>query len=192
MFTGFNSVMEMKRDRSLWLPLLTAILLSQAEAADTIIKPGSPSNPANAGKMYLQTADNKLVPATVVYTTDGNGNLVPINSTIQNINVGTVGQGTSGNSSDPWYVRDTIAQGSLASILGKLDVNASTRASETTLAALNAKVNACDTSDVTITSMPLVSGQATAAKQDTGNASLASLDGKTPTLGQKTSAEKKN
>lgn len=41
---------------------------------------------------------------------------------------------------------------------------------------------------VTISSIPLPVGAATAAKQDTGNASLASIDGKTPTVGQKTMA----
>jgi hypothetical protein len=208
MFPGFNPIMELKRAFEVILLLITTFLLHQAQAADTIIKPGSVNNPANAGKMYLQTADNKLVPATVVYTTDGNGNLVPINSTIQNINVGTVGQGSSGNSSDPWYVRDVTTQGTLASILGKIDVNSSTRASEatlssilgkldvnlssrateTTLASLNSKVTACNTGSVTVVSSSLPAGGATSANQSTANSSLASIDGKTPSLGQKTSA----
>jgi hypothetical protein len=207
MFPGFNPIMELKRHLKVILLLFTSILLADAKAADTLIKPGSPSNPANASKMFLQTADNKLVPATVVYTTDGNGNLVPINSTIQNINVGTVNQGASGNSSDGWYVRDTSSETSLAGILEKLDVNASTRASEATLASilgkvdvnlstratestlssLNSKVTACNTGSVTISSSVLPTGGSTSANQNTGNSSLASIDSKVPTQGQKTS-----
>lgn len=37
---------------------------------------------------------------------------------------------------------------------------------------------------VTVASLPLPTGAATSAKQDTGNTSLASIDGKTPALGQ--------
>lgn len=61
-------------------------------------------------------------------------------------------------------------------------------ATQTTLAALNTKVTAVDTGNVTITSMPAVSvdttGLATSAKQDTGNTSVGSIDTKTPALGQ--------
>jgi hypothetical protein len=41
-----------------------------------------------------------------------------------------------------------------------------------------------DTSDVTVSSSALPTGAATSAKQDTGNTSLASIDTKTPALGQ--------
>lgn len=40
------------------------------------------------------------------------------------------------------------------------------------------------TQPVSVASLPLPSGSATSAKQDTGNASLSSIDGKTPALGQ--------
>ncbi len=59
---------------------------------------------------------------------------------------------------------------------------------ETTLAALNAKVTAVNTGAVVIASSALPTGASTAANQATGNASLASLDGKTPALGQAVAA----
>ena len=55
---------------------------------------------------------------------------------------------------------------------------------ETTLAALNAKVTAVNTGAVVVSSSALPTGASTSALQTTGNASLTSLDGKTPALGQ--------
>lgn len=80
------------------------------------------------------------------------------------------------------------SQATVASILGQLDVALSTRASELTLATLSGKVVHADTGNVTIVSSALPTGAATAAKQDTGNSSLSSLDSKFNTLGQKTAA----
>ncbi len=51
-------------------------------------------------------------------------------------------------------------------------------ATETTLAALSAKITACNTGAVAVTSCALPTGAATSAAQATGNASLASIDGK--------------
>ena len=57
-------------------------------------------------------------------------------------------------------------------------------ATQATLAALNAKVTAVDTGNVTVVASALPTGAATSAAQATGNASLSSIDGKTPALGQ--------
>lgn len=57
---------------------LLALVSVAALGADILIQPGTTSNPAAGGKMYLQTADDHVVPAQVVYTTDGNGHLIPI------------------------------------------------------------------------------------------------------------------
>ena len=61
----------------------------------------------------------------------------------------------------------------------------STRASEATLSSLNSKVTAVDTGNVTVSASALPTGASTAANQTTGNASLASIDGKLNSLGQK-------
>lgn len=53
-----------------------------------------------------------------------------------------------------------------------------TRASESTLSTLNSKVTAVDTGNVTVVASALPAGAATSANQTTGNASLASIDGK--------------
>ena len=95
---------------------------------------------------------------------------------------------------------DDTARASLASIDGKvatqttlaaLETKAATEttlasleakaATETTLAALNTKVTKADTDNVTVVSSVLPTGGATAANQATGNASLASIDGKVAT-----------
>ena len=65
-----------------------------------------------------------------------------------------------------------------------LDANLSTLATEITLSALNTKVTACDTGNVTVASSALPTGAATSAKQDTGNTSLSSIDSKIPAKGQ--------
>lgn len=49
-------------------------------------------------------------------------------------------------------------------------------ATQTTLSALNTKVTAVDTGDVTVSSSALPTGAATSANQSTGNASLSSID----------------
>lgn len=193
--------------RPSWV-FFTAILPISSFSADTIIKPGTPANPANGSKMYLQTSDNHLVPATVVYTTDGNGNLVPVSSSISNITIGTVNQGTSNDGTSPWHVLDdqvlakwnlllpkfdvnlsTLAsQATLLNVLGKLDVNLSSMASQATLSTLSGNVVHADTGNVTVVGSALPTGAATAGNQTTQSTSLNSLDTKTPTLGQKTMA----
>lgn len=61
-------------------------------------------------------------------------------------------------------------------LLGTID--ADTGAIATSVASLDGKVTACNTGAVVVSSSALPSGAATAAKQDTGNASLASIDTK--------------
>lgn len=59
--------------------LLVALTYSiGAWAADTLITPGTTTNPSAAKQMYLQTAGNKLVPAVACMATDGNSNLIPM------------------------------------------------------------------------------------------------------------------
>ena len=190
--------------------LLAAFLVQSLSsfAADTIIKPGSTNNPGAGKNMYLQTADNHLVPATVVYTTDGNGNIVPVSSSLSNINIGQVNQGTSNDGTSPWHVLDdqslakwnlllpkfdvnlsTLAsQATLLNVLGKLDVNLSSVASQATLSTLSGNVIHADTGNVTVVSSALPTGAATAANQTSAQTTLNSLDTKTPSLGQKTMA----
>lgn len=55
---------------------------------------------------------------------------------------------------------------------------------EATLASLNGKVTAVNTGAVVVSSSALPSGASTSALQSSGNASLTSIDGKTPALGQ--------
>lgn len=64
----------------LGLVLALALTAQFALGAETIVMPGTTANPSAANHMYLQTSDNHLVPAEVCYSSDGNGNLVPISS----------------------------------------------------------------------------------------------------------------
>ena len=67
---------------------------------------------------------------------------------------------------------------SLSSIDGHVD------GVEGSLTSIDAKMTACNTGAVVIASSALPTGAATAARQDTGNASLSSIDGKLPAQGQ--------
>ena len=73
--------------------------------------------------------------------------------------------------------QDTIIT-SLSSIDGHVD------GVEGSLTSIDAKMTACNTGAVVVSSSALPTGAATAARQDTGNTSLSSIDGKTPALGQ--------
>ena len=55
---------------------------------------------------------------------------------------------------------------------------------ESALSSIDAKITAVNTGAVVVASSALPTGAATAARQDTGNASLSSIDSKTPALGQ--------
>lgn len=116
------------------LGLIVAVLASlSAFSADNIIVP------ANEGKAYLKDSGGKLFPASVVYTTDGNGNITPIASSISNITIGTVNQGTNNDGSAPWHVIDDAWLSDFNAWKAWADVNLSTRASESTLSSLNGK-----------------------------------------------------
>lgn len=73
--------------------------------------------------------------------------------------------------------QDTIIAG-LSSIDGHID------GVEGSLTSIDAKITAVNTGAVVVASSALPTGAATAARQDTGNASVASIDSKTPALGQ--------
>lgn len=73
--------------------------------------------------------------------------------------------------------QDTLIS-SLSSIDGHVD------GVEGSLGSIDAKITAVNTGAVVIASSALPTGAATAARQDTGNTSLGSIDGKTPALGQ--------
>ena len=73
--------------------------------------------------------------------------------------------------------QDTIIT-SLSSIDGHVD------GVEGSLTSIDAKMTACNTGAVVVSSSALPTGAATAARQDTGNTSLSSIDGKLPALGQ--------
>lgn len=73
--------------------------------------------------------------------------------------------------------QDTIIAG-LVSIDGHID------GVEGSLTSIDAKITAVNTGAVVVASSALPTGAATAARQDTGNTSLASIDTKTPALGQ--------
>lgn len=97
---------------------------------------------------------------------------------------------------DPVYEVMPIADGNgnaLTSTAGALDINlksgfgtlataANQTTANTTLAAINTKITAVDTGNVTVVSSVLASGASTSAKQDTGNTSLASIDSKMSTV----------
>ncbi len=67
---------------------------------------------------------------------------------------------------------------SLSSIDGHVD------GVEGALTSIDAKMTACNTGAVVVASSALPTGAATAARQDTGNSSLTSIDAKIPALGQ--------
>ena len=52
------------------------------------------------------------------------------------------------------------------------------------ITSIDGKITACNTGAVTVSSSALPTGASTSAKQDTGNTSLSSIDGKVPALGQ--------
>lgn len=128
--------------------ILLVLLARAAFAADNII------NAPGSGQMYLKDNLGRTVPAQVVYTTDGNNNLVPVFSPMMNINIGTVNQGAPGTTD--WKAHDSIFQADFDAWKGWADVQLSTRASEATLAALSAKVIKSDTDNVTVVNFPSV------------------------------------
>lgn len=132
-----------------------------AFAADTLIKPGIPGHYNFSDKMYLQGPSGERVPAVVAMTTDGSGGIVPISfSGTNNITVGAVDQGAPGVTGSPWHVRDDAWISDFDAWKTWANVNLSTRASESTLSALNAKVTAVDTGAVVVASSSLPTGAA--------------------------------
>lgn len=172
-----------------YLALLSVLLVAvYAFAADNKIVPN------NQGKAYLKDTGGNLWPASVVYTTDGNGNVVPVSSVIGNITIGTVNQGTNNaGGSQSWPVRDDNWQSVFNPWKVWADTALSTRASETTVGSLNSKINdggggsilvngSTFTQPISASALPLPAGAATSANQTTANTSLSSIDTKTPAL----------
>lgn len=81
--------------------LLLTLLLTSLGHADDIIKPGA-KDPSQARYMYLKDATGATVPAVVIYTTDGSGNIIPLSSPGL---AATVNQGNAGSSFQSWWVQ---------------------------------------------------------------------------------------
>lgn len=156
-------------------------MVHQARAADNQITPGSTANPKYADKFYLQNNADKLVPAIVSYTTDGNSNIIPIGSLpiVPPVGGMTVNQGLAGV--QEWLITDATTHLTLSNILDQLDVSLSTRASEATLG-LFKTANHTDLLGIQ-TRIDTVSSNLAAieSKQDISNVFLSSLDSKVDT-----------
>lgn len=102
--------------------------------------------------------------------------------------VATVPTAGAGGGGDASAANQTTEIARLTSILAQLDVALSTRAStakqDSLLTELQLKADLTETQPVSLATIPINAASATAAKQDTGNSSVASIDGKTPALGQ--------
>jgi hypothetical protein len=60
--------------------ILLFLLTLNTYAADTLIKPGNSTSTLSNRNFFLRDSSGAVLPAQVVYTTDGNGNLVPVAS----------------------------------------------------------------------------------------------------------------
>jgi hypothetical protein len=119
---------------------------------------------------------------------DGSGNAQALKTTTGGLlEINVLSAPTTAVTGTFWQATQPV---SLASV--PLATNAATAAYQAsidaTLTSLNGKVTAVNTGAVVVSSSALPSGAATSAKQDTGNTSVASIDTKTPSLGQATMA----
>lgn len=96
--------------------------------------------------------------------------------------VATASGAGAGGGGDASAANQTTEISRLTSILAQLDVALSTRASaakqDSLLTELQAKADLTETQPVSLAAIPINAAAATSAKQDTGNASLASVDTK--------------
>lgn len=83
--------------------LLLAALLPSIALADNLIKPGSDDD-SQARYMFLKDSTGATVPAIVVYTSDGSGNIIPLSSSGL---ATTVAQGNAGSAGQAWFVQAT-------------------------------------------------------------------------------------
>lgn len=90
----------------------------------------------------------------------------------------------AGGAGDASAANQLLGNISLASIDTKTSLQSTAAKQDALLTELQLKADLTETQPVSVASLPLPSGAATAAKQDTGNTSVASLDTKTPALGQ--------
>jgi hypothetical protein len=92
-------------------------------------------------------------------------------------------QDTQAGKLDTLIAKDYATQTTLAAVLAKIIAAPATEAKQDSLAtAVGLLAKLTDTQPVSAASLPLPAGAATAAKQDTGNTSVASIDTKTPAL----------
>lgn len=127
-------------------------LVSLTAQADNLIKPGA-TDDSQARYMYLKDSTGATVPAVVVYTSDGSGNIIPLSSSGL---ATTVSQGNAGSSGQAWFVQATTlplptnaaqeSGGHLASIDSK-----TLTAGQKTMAASAPVVIASDQSPIPIT-----------------------------------------
>ena len=153
------------------MKFLIGLLLSfNLMAADVLV----PDN-KNAVMKYKDASGN-IWPAMVLFTSDGNGTPNPIPSTATTI--GTVAQGAAGVA--PWLIDFKTINGAAPSATNYIPFR------------LTDGTGYISTLPVSAASLPLPTGAATAAKQDTGNTSLSSIDTKivAGTAGQKVVAVK--
>lgn len=145
---------------------------------------------SNASVPVVIAGDQSAIPATQ----SGTWNITNVSGTVSlPTGAATAAKQDTGNASLASIDTKTIKSdtdnvtivGSTLPSGAATEATLATRASEATLAALNGKVTTVDTGNVVVSSSALPSGAATAARQDTGNASAASIDSKLGTLGQK-------
>jgi hypothetical protein len=80
--------------------LFTLLLPGSVQSADDIIIPTGAAGPTT-GKAYLKDNSGNYWPASVTYTTDGAGNVIPVGSA--SVTIGTVKQGARDASAQSWY-----------------------------------------------------------------------------------------
>ncbi len=149
---------------------------------------GLNSAPNNANLLVVGTEDGTGAGIAHAMRVTANGSLVIRNLAFATDKVDVSGSSITVSSSALPTGAATEAKQDITNT--KLDtLNAKDFATETTLDELNTKViTTVNGIKVDVQSSALPAGAATAARQDTGNASLSSIDSKLNTLGQKNSA----
>jgi hypothetical protein len=179
--------------------------LPNGHAADMLIKPGTTASPQAGKSMYLQTPDNYLVPAVACMATDGSSNLIPMpggGGGGGTVNQGTPGASAwpvslssvplaSGAATS---ANQSTANSSLSTLVSQtvgLATSALQSAGNSTLGTISSTLSSIlsavtgtlsvsgtfwqATQPVSLASVPLASGAATAANQSTANSSLATI-----------------
>lgn len=164
------------------LAALLLLLSSNLWAADSIV------NAKNSGQMFLKDNDGRTLPAMVVYTTDGNNNIIPIahgllmadvNITNPFIPVTQTGVWSVGRTWSLLNSSDSVTsyQGGAWSLGRTWNLSFGSDTADVSGSAVSV-TNFPATQPISAVTLPLPTGAATAANQATANASLASIDGK--------------